>query len=51
MLLMEEEVVGAARWPDSEALRRQPSDGDPSVEERCGALPAGLVWTAASARA
>jgi hypothetical protein len=33
-LLMEEEVAGAARWPDSEALRRRPSDGDPGVEER-----------------
>jgi hypothetical protein len=35
-LLVEEEVAGAARWPDSEALRRRPSDGNLGVEERRG---------------
>jgi hypothetical protein len=33
---MEEEVAGAARWPDNEALRRRPSDGNLGVEERRG---------------
>jgi hypothetical protein len=35
-LLAEEEVAGAARWPDGEALWRWPSDADPGVEERRG---------------
>jgi hypothetical protein len=35
-LLAEEKVVGAARWPDSEAMWRWPSNGDPGVEERRG---------------
>jgi hypothetical protein len=34
-LLAEEEVEGVDRWPDSEALQRRPSDGNPGVEERC----------------
>jgi hypothetical protein len=46
----EEEVAEAARWPDSEALRRRPSDGDPYVEERHRALLAKLVQTVASAQ-
>jgi hypothetical protein len=46
MLLVEEEVVGTAQWPDSEVLQQRPSDGDPGVEERRGALPIGLVRTA-----
>jgi hypothetical protein len=48
MLLVVEEVVGAARWPDSEVLRRRPSDGDSGVEEWHDAGLAGATATAGS---